>query len=157
MSVLETIVPTRPDFAAIKRTQHGAWASGDYAIIGATLQIVGEEADGQLQPPGVPIVLRLRDAQLEGVSVGCGGQTEEKCGEEGEAKDHAKRSEAELTTNGHECTRIKFGIRQRMLRFRECPYTIKFSMLYPAKKKRYCLFVFIRGSSLCFLCRCAFV
>lgn len=43
MSVVETIVPARPDFAAIKRTQHGAWASGDYAIIGATLQIVGED------------------------------------------------------------------------------------------------------------------
>lgn len=42
MSVLETITPTRPDLAAIKMRQHDAWASGDYAIIGATLQIVGE-------------------------------------------------------------------------------------------------------------------
>ena len=42
MSVLETIAPTRPNLAAIKQKQHGAWASGDYAIIGATLQIVGE-------------------------------------------------------------------------------------------------------------------
>lgn len=42
MSVLETMTPTRPDLAAIKQKQHGAWASGDYAIIGATLQIVGE-------------------------------------------------------------------------------------------------------------------
>jgi len=42
MSVLETIAATAPDFAAIKQKQHGAWASGDYAIIGATLQIVGE-------------------------------------------------------------------------------------------------------------------
>jgi len=30
------------DFAAIKDRQHAAWSSGDYAIIGTTLQIVGE-------------------------------------------------------------------------------------------------------------------
>ena len=33
----------RPDFAALKARQHGAWSSGDYAIVGTTLQIVGEE------------------------------------------------------------------------------------------------------------------
>ena len=32
-----------PDFAAIKARQMAAWASGDYAVIGTTLQIVGEE------------------------------------------------------------------------------------------------------------------
>jgi ubiquinone/menaquinone biosynthesis C-methylase UbiE len=31
-----------PDFAAIKAKQNAAWASGDYARIGTTLQIVGE-------------------------------------------------------------------------------------------------------------------
>lgn len=31
-----------PDFAAIKSRQQAAWASGDYARIGVTLQIVGE-------------------------------------------------------------------------------------------------------------------
>jgi ubiquinone/menaquinone biosynthesis C-methylase UbiE len=31
-----------PDFASLKTRQQGAWASGDYALIGATLQIVGE-------------------------------------------------------------------------------------------------------------------
>ena len=31
-----------PDFAAIKNRQKAAWASGDYAVIGTTLQIVGE-------------------------------------------------------------------------------------------------------------------
>lgn len=30
------------DFAAIKVRQHGAWSSGDYAVVGTTLQIVGE-------------------------------------------------------------------------------------------------------------------
>ncbi|HUT50490.1 MAG TPA: class I SAM-dependent methyltransferase [Alphaproteobacteria bacterium] len=32
-----------PDYAAIKTKQNAAWSSGDYAKIGATLQIVGEE------------------------------------------------------------------------------------------------------------------
>ncbi|HZV93740.1 MAG TPA: class I SAM-dependent methyltransferase [Caldimonas sp.] len=31
-----------PDYAAIKQRQQATWASGDYALIGATLQIVGE-------------------------------------------------------------------------------------------------------------------
>jgi len=31
-----------PDFAAIKQRQQATWASGDYATIGTTLQIVGE-------------------------------------------------------------------------------------------------------------------
>jgi len=30
------------DFAAIKSRQHAAWGSGDYAVIGTTVQIVGE-------------------------------------------------------------------------------------------------------------------
>lgn len=33
---------TTPDYAAIKVRQNAAWASGDYARIGTTLQIVGE-------------------------------------------------------------------------------------------------------------------
>ena len=35
--------PAQPDLAAIKTRQQGAWSSGDYAIIGTTLQIVGED------------------------------------------------------------------------------------------------------------------
>jgi SAM-dependent methyltransferase len=31
-----------PDFAAVKERQRAVWAAGDYALIGATLQIVGE-------------------------------------------------------------------------------------------------------------------
>src|SRR5262250_3444534 len=31
-----------PDFAAVKTKQQAAWSSGDYAVIGTTLQIVGE-------------------------------------------------------------------------------------------------------------------
>ncbi|MDF2689847.1 MAG: methyltransferase domain protein 6 [Microvirga sp.] len=33
----------QPDLAAIKTRQQGAWSSGDYAVVGTTLQIVGEE------------------------------------------------------------------------------------------------------------------
>jgi len=33
---------TKPDFAAIKARQQATWASGDFAVIGTTLQIVGE-------------------------------------------------------------------------------------------------------------------
>ena len=32
-----------PDLTAVKARQHAAWSSGDYAIVGATLQIVGEK------------------------------------------------------------------------------------------------------------------
>jgi len=34
--------PPQPDLAAVKTRQQGAWSSGDYAIVGTTLQIVGE-------------------------------------------------------------------------------------------------------------------
>ena len=32
-----------PDLKVVKARQHGAWSSGDYAVVGTTLQIVGEE------------------------------------------------------------------------------------------------------------------
>jgi len=32
-----------PDLAVIKTRQQTAWSSGDYAVVGTTLQIVGEE------------------------------------------------------------------------------------------------------------------
>lgn len=35
--------PVQPDLNALKVRQHGAWSSGDYAVVGATLQIVGEQ------------------------------------------------------------------------------------------------------------------
>jgi ubiquinone/menaquinone biosynthesis C-methylase UbiE len=31
-----------PDLKAVKQKQHAAWSSGDYAVVGATLQLVGE-------------------------------------------------------------------------------------------------------------------
>ncbi len=35
--------PSPPSLEAVKTKQQGAWASGDYAIVGTTLQIVGEQ------------------------------------------------------------------------------------------------------------------
>jgi SAM-dependent methyltransferase len=37
-----TATAASPDFAAIKQRQQATWASGDFAVIGTTLQIVGE-------------------------------------------------------------------------------------------------------------------
>jgi ubiquinone/menaquinone biosynthesis C-methylase UbiE len=42
-AVLERPAPPVIDLAAVKARQQGAWSSGDYAIIGTTLQIVGEQ------------------------------------------------------------------------------------------------------------------
>lgn len=36
-------VAAAPDLASVKIRQQAAWSSGDYAIVGTTLQIVGEE------------------------------------------------------------------------------------------------------------------
>lgn len=38
----ETETPA-PDLAAVKTRQQAAWSSGDYAVVGSTLQIVGEQ------------------------------------------------------------------------------------------------------------------
>jgi ubiquinone/menaquinone biosynthesis C-methylase UbiE len=38
----QAAAPHVPDFAAIKQRQQATWASGDFAVIGTTLQIVGE-------------------------------------------------------------------------------------------------------------------
>ena len=35
--------PASVDLNAVKTRQQGAWSSGDYAVVGTTLQIVGEE------------------------------------------------------------------------------------------------------------------
>src|SRR5690242_14265418 len=43
-SVAATIQAAAPiDLTALKAKQQGAWASGDYAVVGTTLQIVGED------------------------------------------------------------------------------------------------------------------
>jgi ubiquinone/menaquinone biosynthesis C-methylase UbiE len=42
-AALSTQAVTQPDLAALKQRQQGAWSSGDYAVVGTTLQIVGEQ------------------------------------------------------------------------------------------------------------------
>ncbi len=42
MSTVLESRPSTPDFAAIKARQQATWSSGDFAVIGTTLQIVGE-------------------------------------------------------------------------------------------------------------------
>jgi ubiquinone/menaquinone biosynthesis C-methylase UbiE len=42
-AILARSPATAPDFAAMKARQQAAWSAGDYAVVGSTLQIVGEE------------------------------------------------------------------------------------------------------------------
>ncbi len=42
MNASPSTLAAGPDFAAIKTRQQAAWSSGDYAVVGTTLQIVGE-------------------------------------------------------------------------------------------------------------------
>jgi hypothetical protein len=39
---IQAAIPAAVELATIKSRQQVAWASGDYAVIGARLQIVGE-------------------------------------------------------------------------------------------------------------------
>jgi SAM-dependent methyltransferase len=47
MASISTTTPDhpqpKPDLEALKARQQGAWSSGDYAVVGTTLQIVGED------------------------------------------------------------------------------------------------------------------
>src|SRR6201982_2906199 len=40
---VQPAIPSTIDFASVKARQQAAWASGDYAAVGTTLQIVGED------------------------------------------------------------------------------------------------------------------
>lgn len=42
-AVSQSQAPAPVDLGALKARQHGAWSSGDYAVVGTTLQIVGED------------------------------------------------------------------------------------------------------------------
>ena len=41
-TLLSPVNTSAPDFGAIKQRQQAMWASGDYAVVGTTLQLVGE-------------------------------------------------------------------------------------------------------------------
>ncbi|PWW02249.1 methyltransferase family protein [Hoeflea marina] len=50
-------ITAAPDYAVIKAKQNSAWASGDYALIGTTLQIVGENlAEAMDLPAGAKVL-----------------------------------------------------------------------------------------------------
>ena len=54
---MNSAAPTTPDYAAIKAKQNAAWASGDYARIGTTLQVVGENlAEAMDLRPGATVL-----------------------------------------------------------------------------------------------------
>ncbi len=54
---MNAVTPTTPDYAAIKGKQNAAWASGDYAKVGTTLQIVGENlAESMDLAPGARVL-----------------------------------------------------------------------------------------------------
>jgi SAM-dependent methyltransferase len=40
--ISDSVTSPAVDLAAVKNKQHGAWSAGDYAVVGTTLQIVGE-------------------------------------------------------------------------------------------------------------------
>src|SRR6187397_3682351 len=42
-TAVQSVQPSPVDLGALKSRQQGAWSSGDYAVVGTTLQIVGEE------------------------------------------------------------------------------------------------------------------
>ncbi len=56
-AALATKPAAAPDFTAIKTRQQAAWTSGDYAIVGTTLQIVGEDLCEALDLRGGQTVL----------------------------------------------------------------------------------------------------
>ena len=43
LTSVDTASKAPVDFSAVKARQQGAWSSGDYAVVGTTLQIVGEQ------------------------------------------------------------------------------------------------------------------
>lgn len=55
-----------PDFAAIKQRQQAIWASGDFAVIGVSLQIVGESL---AEAADIRANERVIDVAAEGLSV----------------------------------------------------------------------------------------
>src|SRR5512139_1138989 len=55
-------------FASIKQKQRSTWASGDFSVIGTTLQIVGEElaeaADARAREPGRDLAAATGNATI---------------------------------------------------------------------------------------------
>lgn len=75
METLTQAPVAAPDLAAIKGRQQVAWASGDYAVIGTTLQIVGESLCEAVDAPAGSKVLDVAagngNASLAAARRGC--------------------------------------------------------------------------------------
>lgn len=57
MTMSHTTTDPVVDYAAIKQRQQAAWASGDYAVVGTTLQLVGEQlAESLDRRPGSKVL-----------------------------------------------------------------------------------------------------
>jgi ubiquinone/menaquinone biosynthesis C-methylase UbiE len=54
---MDTVTTQQPDLEALKARQQKAWSSGDYAVVGSTLQIVGEQLCEALDLRGTERVL----------------------------------------------------------------------------------------------------
>ena len=50
MSAVLSPTTATPDFAAVKTRQQAAWSTGNYAVVGTTLQLVGEQLCEALDP-----------------------------------------------------------------------------------------------------------
>jgi len=59
-----TTTTPEPNYAAIKQRQQATWAAGDYAMIGTTLQIVGETLCEAVD-------LHSNQRVLDGIDVSC--------------------------------------------------------------------------------------
>ena len=75
MSVLTETNQGTIDYSAIKQRQQAAWASGDYAVVGITLQIVGEQLCEAID---LKIGKAFHDEQVipSTRAIGCGEQNE---------------------------------------------------------------------------------
>ena len=72
---MTTISTDQPDLEAIKGRQQATWASGDYAVIGTTLQIVGESlceaVDMSAGSKGLDVAAGNGNASLAAARRGC--------------------------------------------------------------------------------------
>ncbi len=73
---MDTHIAQQPDYTAIKAKQNAAWAAGDYARIGVTLQITGEQLAETMDLPAGAKVLDVAagngNATLAFARRGCG-------------------------------------------------------------------------------------
>src|SRR6187397_98520 len=82
-----------PDYAAIKQRQQATWGAGDYAVIGTTLQIVGESL-------------------CEAVDLGAGWRVLDVAAGNGNASLAAARRECEVTASDYVDDLLQVALRR---------------------------------------------